>query len=147
MMLRRFVAPRLVVQASTLFLSILLLSPWWCHGGMLDEYFYVQDLNTKVHHHVQEYLATSSTRPDFLYDPNYPNGRIVEFYAHWCPHCQVRRTRKKQNTRERPLSVVTWDMGHGPSIMSNSHLLPWFCSTSNRNTLNFPSKCTKWPRK
>jgi thiol:disulfide interchange protein len=79
--------------ASSLLWSVLLFSSL-CHGGMLDEYFYVQDLNTNsnnVHHHVQEYLATSGTKPNFLYDSNYPNGRIVEFYAHWCPHCQVRR--------------------------------------------------------
>lgn len=24
-------------------------------------------------------------KPAFLYDPNYPFPRIVEFYAHWCP--------------------------------------------------------------
>ncbi|KAG7341656.1 Erv1 / Alr family protein [Nitzschia inconspicua] len=68
--------------------SILLLLSSVCQGGMLDQYFYVQDLNTKIRHYVQEYLATSGTKPDFLYNPDYPNGRIVEFYAHWCPHCQ-----------------------------------------------------------
>jgi thiol:disulfide interchange protein len=77
-------------QTSPIFSTLLLLSSL-CHASMLDEYFYVHDLNTNnVQHHVQEYLASSGPKPDFLYDLNYPNGRIVEFYAHWCPHCQVR---------------------------------------------------------
>jgi hypothetical protein len=82
----------LLIQASTFLSIFLLLASPLCHGSMLNEYFYVQDdLNTNIHHHyVQEYLATSGTKPNFLYDPTYPNGRIVEFYAHWCPHCQVR---------------------------------------------------------
>jgi hypothetical protein len=81
----------LLAQVSRLLSGFLLLSSPLCHGSMVDEYFYVQDLNTNIHHHVQEYLATSGTQPNFLYDPNYPTGRIVEFYAHWCPHCQVRK--------------------------------------------------------
>ena len=27
-------------------------------------------------------------RPDFIYSPT-TGIRLVEFYAHWCPHCQV----------------------------------------------------------
>jgi hypothetical protein len=87
--MRRQILLPWMFQASMLLLVAVLFSPL-CHGGMLDDYFYVQDINSKVRHYVQEHLATSGTEPDFLYDPNYPNGRIVEFYAHWCPHCQVR---------------------------------------------------------
>lgn len=35
---------------------------------------------------VQEYKAsTPDEKPAFLFDPEYPYPRVVEFYAHWCP--------------------------------------------------------------
>lgn len=30
---------------------------------------------------VQEFVGDSDSRPDFIYSPTYPNGRIVTYYA------------------------------------------------------------------
>mmetsp|Transcript_1431 Transcript_1431/g.2122 ORF Transcript_1431/g.2122 Transcript_1431/m.2122 type:complete len:514 (-) Transcript_1431:406-1947(-) len=48
----------------------------------LDEYFYLNEDASLIH----ETLASQGV-PPFL-EPSYPKIRIVEFYAHWCPHCQ-----------------------------------------------------------
>ena len=53
-----------------------------------DQYLYYGTTG----HHVQDYVSPQlgtvkvpiDDRPDFLYSPDYPNGRVVEFYAHWC---------------------------------------------------------------
>ena len=43
---------------------------------------------------IQEYKSTDpktdvdNKRPAFIFDPQYEHHRIVEYYAHWCPHCQ-----------------------------------------------------------
>lgn len=51
--------------------------------------YYAQDVDTSP---VIEYMpdadATDPNHPDFLYRPQAHGPRIVEFYAHWCPHCR-----------------------------------------------------------
>lgn len=55
-----------------------------------DLYFYRFDKDSVV----TEFEAPSNDeekaneKPDFLYNPTPGRIRIVEFYAHWCPHCQ-----------------------------------------------------------
>jgi hypothetical protein len=63
------------------FLFLLACCPQQIYGGMLDEYFYIQNLQSKERHHVKEHLATAGDKPDFLYSTNYPHARVVEFYA------------------------------------------------------------------
>ena len=57
----------------------------------LSKYMYLKE-DPKDVYPIVEYKARSSLvqvhnvskdRPDFLYDPDYPHHRIVEFYAHW----------------------------------------------------------------
>lgn len=50
----------------------------------LSQYFYK---SSKEKHYVQEVTSKSDPHPDFIYSPSYPNGRVVTYYAHWCPHC------------------------------------------------------------
>lgn len=38
---------------------------------------------------MQEVTSGIDARPNFLYSPDYPNGRVVTYYAHWCPHCKL----------------------------------------------------------
>jgi len=36
---------------------------------------------------IQDYHTEENLQPDFLYSPQYPNHRVVEFYSPMCPHC------------------------------------------------------------
>jgi hypothetical protein len=65
----------------TFLFLLLACCPQQIYGGMLDEYFYIQNLQSKERHHVKEHLATAGDKPDFLYSTNYPHARVVEFYA------------------------------------------------------------------
>lgn len=57
-----------------------------CLGDMTDRSNYIYLTETKKHF-VQEVIGDSDVRPDSIYSPHYPNGRVVTYYAHWCPHC------------------------------------------------------------
>lgn len=53
-----------------------------------DQYMYLR-MPDEDRYPVQEFQVDhtgDSTEPFFL-KADYPNPRIVEFYAHWCPHC------------------------------------------------------------
>ena len=62
----------------------------------LSLYLYLREPNQAHVYPIDEYKRQDGhvvdkqhpDHPDFLYSPDYPNYRIVEFYAHWCPHCQ-----------------------------------------------------------
>jgi thiol-disulfide isomerase/thioredoxin len=56
-----------------------------------DFYFYANqtDASSLVTEYIAPHEDWNGTFPDFIYSPDQVKGiRIVEFYAHWCPHCQ-----------------------------------------------------------
>jgi thiol-disulfide isomerase/thioredoxin len=57
----------------------------------LAQYLYLKEPKADVYP-IDEFKSTApdgrNTQPDFLCSPDYPNYRVVEFYAHWCPHCK-----------------------------------------------------------
>jgi thiol-disulfide isomerase/thioredoxin len=54
----------------------------------LSEYLYLKEKPSDVYP-IQEYKTDDKkANPDFLFSADYPYPRLVEFYAHWCPHCQ-----------------------------------------------------------
>jgi len=58
-----------------------------CRGkaeGDPSQYIYK---TAKENHFVQEFTGDGASHPDFVYSPSYPNGRVITYYAHWCPHC------------------------------------------------------------
>lgn len=57
-----------------------------CSGVIGDPSQYIYATATEKNF-VQEISGDSDVRPSFIYSSNYPNGRVVTFYAHWCPHC------------------------------------------------------------
>ena len=46
----------------------------------LSQYFYLQS-EGENHHVIEQTKSSGDSKPDFLYSPSYPNGRIVTFYA------------------------------------------------------------------
>mmetsp|Transcript_67593 Transcript_67593/g.75714 ORF Transcript_67593/g.75714 Transcript_67593/m.75714 type:complete len:547 (+) Transcript_67593:30-1670(+) len=69
----------------------------------LSQYFYLQ--SERESHHVQEQTKSSGdSRPDFIYSSNYPNDRVVIYYAHWCSHCQHFQPKYKE------FSNKVWEM-------------------------------------
>lgn len=57
-------------------------------SGDLKQFMYLKEPAEEVAP-IQEFKESfPGEEPAFLYDEDYPNPRLVEFYAHWCPHCQ-----------------------------------------------------------
>jgi len=52
-----------------------------------DLYFYLFDDESVVTEYRPPSDEEAKDEPDFLYHPKPGHIRIVEFYAHWCPHC------------------------------------------------------------
>jgi len=78
------------------FVVVLLLLglPTLVSGEDLSQFLYLKESPASVYP-VQEYKRdkdsqsdTQEKQPDFLYQEDYPHPRVVEFYAHWCHHCQ-----------------------------------------------------------
>eukprot|EP00531_Pseudo-nitzschia_arenysensis_P001641 CAMPEP_0116137530 /NCGR_PEP_ID=MMETSP0329-20121206/12294_1 /TAXON_ID=697910 /ORGANISM="Pseudo-nitzschia arenysensis, Strain B593" /LENGTH=526 /DNA_ID=CAMNT_0003632445 /DNA_START=44 /DNA_END=1624 /DNA_ORIENTATION=- len=66
-------------------LLCLLFNAYLCAGeGDLSQYLYE---TAEENQFVRDFTGDSDSRPDFIYSPTYPNGRLVTYYAHWCPHC------------------------------------------------------------
>lgn len=49
----------------------------------LDQYLYLKESPESVYPIIEIPAYSSIARPHFLYDPEFPHPRIVEFYAHW----------------------------------------------------------------
>ena len=61
----------------------------WVEGVEdLSQFLYLNEPPDSVFP-INEYKASADgEQPAFLFSPDYPNPRVVEFYAHWCPHCK-----------------------------------------------------------
>jgi len=68
-------------------LICLLFCAYSCAGidEDISQYLYK---TAKENRFVYEFTDKSDSRPDFIYSPRYSNGRVVTYYAHWCPHCK-----------------------------------------------------------
>ena len=51
-----------------------------CAGINEDRSKYLYETD-KENLFVREFIGDSDSRPDFIYSPSYPNGRIVTYYA------------------------------------------------------------------
>ena len=52
-------------------------------------YLYAENAGPIVEHIAPEgEMKRHHEEPDFLYNPNNPNYRVVEFYVHWCGVCR-----------------------------------------------------------
>jgi thiol-disulfide isomerase/thioredoxin len=92
----------------------------------LSEYLYLKEKPSDVYP-IQEYKTEDKkSMPDFLFSVDYPYPRIVEFYAHWCPHCQ--HFKPKYIELGRKLRSVTQEMHltaietHAVSCVPNQNL-------------------------
>ena len=52
----------------------------FCDGKGEGKPLYMYDVDAS-NLFVQEFVGDSDSRPDFLYSPTYPNGRVVTYYA------------------------------------------------------------------
>lgn len=60
-------------------LVCLLLNAYLCAGrDDLSHYLYETAEENKF---VREFMGDIDSRPDFIYSPTYPNGRVVTYYA------------------------------------------------------------------
>lgn len=61
-------------------LICLLFNAYLCAGAHDDMSHYIYE-TAEENHFVREFTGTSDSRPDFIYSPSYPNGRVVTYYA------------------------------------------------------------------
>jgi thiol-disulfide isomerase/thioredoxin len=77
------------MRVSSNFITKALCLNWILHKALsepnLKTFLYLQEKPEDVYP-IQEFSGDG--KPDFLYREGYPDARIVEFYAHWCSHCQ-----------------------------------------------------------
>jgi thiol oxidase len=94
---------------------------------------------------VLEYKAPrEEQKPNFLFDKEYPHARVVEFYAHWCPHCQhfkpqfIEFAKNLENITS-PLSVDFQVEVHAVSCVPNKKICESFDLGGYPSILVFPA--------
>jgi thiol-disulfide isomerase/thioredoxin len=80
-----------------------------------SQYLYLK-MDADQRYPVKEFRVGDTTKEaePFFLSENYPNPRVVEFYAHWCPHCMHFKPQYIQFARK--ITEVTIDLVNTPTI-------------------------------
>eukprot|EP00980_Cylindrotheca_fusiformis_P012001 scaffold2838_cov112-Cylindrotheca_fusiformis.AAC.3 len=105
------------------------------------EYMYLK-MDADARYPVQEIRIEDATTKDgsvepFFLSENYPNPRVVEFYAHWCPHCMHFKPQYIQFART--MTQVTEDLYPPMTIeIFAVSCVPFHEVCKNHNVLSYP---------
>ena len=123
------------------------------HGGVdeddLSLYLYLNDEPQNVYPVLEYKAAPEEDKPSFLFDGSYPHARVVEFYAHWCPHCQrfkphfVDFARTLRNITSQLSHDVTVEF-HAVSCVPHSKICKVFELGGYPSVLVFPARSVNY---